>query len=116
MLGHKNQILSHSLFYSIAKKHSISVGVVSLSWAVQRGITFIPKSSKKSRIAENIKTVTLTDAEMSSMDEAHSTVGKLRVMDHNSGIAGITDDGTKTIMGWSIVDFGLEDKNGQWLS
>jgi glycerol 2-dehydrogenase (NADP+) len=116
LLGHKNQILSHSLFHSIAKKHSISVEVVSLSWAVQRGITVIPKSSKESRIAENIKTVTLTDAEMSSMDEAHNTIGELRVMDHNSGIPGKANDGTKTIMGWSIVDFGLEDKNGQWLS
>lgn len=111
----KNEILSHELFTSIAKAHDVSSGVVSLSWAVQRGITVIPKSSSKSRIEDNIRLVTLSDAEMASINSAQDTIKRQRFA---NGIASqhIEMDGKTTLMGWSYYDMGWEDKQGNWLT
>ncbi|KAF9874426.1 putative aldo/keto reductase [Colletotrichum karsti] len=100
----KNEILSHELFTSIAKSHDCSPGVVSLSWAVQRGTTIIPKSANKSRIEENIRLVTLTDEEMNKINEAHKIIRKERFSD------GIDKQG------WDNIDMGYEDENGNWLA
>ncbi|KAH8666753.1 GCY protein [Xylariales sp. PMI_506] len=112
--GDNNLILSHELFTNIAKAHDCSTGVVSLSWAVQRGVTVIPKSSSKTRIADNIKLVTLTDEEMEKINSAHQTIKRNRVSDGITRLQ-ITKNGKTTMMGWSNVDFGWEDEDGNWL-
>lgn len=113
--GSKNQILTNELFTKIARAHHCSAGVVSLSWAVQRGITVIPKSSSSSRITENIQLVTLTEEEMAVMATAQEKIKKMRIVDQIDALW-ITMDGKKTVQGWSLVDFGWEDEDGNWLT
>ncbi len=110
----KNPILSDKLFTDIAQAHGCSVGVVSLSWAVQRGITVIPKSSLKSRIEENIRLVTLTEEEMAAIAGAQETIKKDRIS-NRIGILHFEMDGRWTMQGWSYVDYGWEDEAGNWL-
>ncbi|KAI5468137.1 aldo/keto reductase [Mariannaea sp. PMI_226] len=109
-----NQALSHPLFTGIAESHNCSTAVVSLSWAVQRGIMVIPKSSTKSRIDENIKLVTLSEGEMEKINKAHETIPKFRIADHIESIH-FEMDGKRTLQGWTKVDFGWEDEQGNWL-
>lgn len=113
--GNKNQILSHKLFTDIAKAHDCSAGVVSLSWAVQRGITVIPKSSSEKRLIENIKLVALTDEEMKKMASAEKDIKRHRIADHITALQ-VEVDGKQTLQGWSKVDFGWEDESGNWLT
>lgn len=112
--GAVNEILTHDLFTKIAKAHDCSTGVVSLSWAVQRGICVIPKSSSKSRITDNIKLVTLSDDEISTIDGAHETIRKYRIADALDALH-LEVDGKRTMQGWSKADFGWEDEQGNWL-
>ncbi|KAK7754521.1 hypothetical protein SLS62_003541 [Diatrype stigma] len=114
-LDNNNIVLTHPLFTDIAKAHGCSPAVVNLSWAVQRGITVIPKSSKKSRIEENIRLATLTDKEMRKVNSAYQTIGKFRSSDHFPMLK-VEADGKKTLMGWSTVDFGWDDEEGNWLT
>lgn len=111
----KNQILSHDLFTSIAEDHRCSAGVVSLSWAVQRGVTVIPKSGSASRILENIKLVTLTEEEMTKMASAQHQIKRTRIADNIKSLW-LELDGVQTLQGWSKVDFGWEDSHGNWLT
>ncbi|TQN64472.1 Glycerol 2-dehydrogenase (NADP(+)) [Colletotrichum shisoi] len=113
--GAKNEILTHELFTGIAKAHDVSPGVVSLSWAVQRGVAVIPKSATKSRIEENIRLVTLADEEMAKINEAHKTIRRERF---SNGIASQHNevDGKVTQQGWTYVDMGYEDEDGNWLA
>ncbi|KAF9887856.1 hypothetical protein FE257_009516 [Aspergillus nanangensis] len=109
------EILTHPLFQGIAANHQCSTGVVSLSWAVQRGICVIPKSSSLARIDENIQLVTLTEAEMTEINRAHVTICKLRIANHIKGLQREMD-GRQTILGWTDQDFGWEDAEGNWLT
>ncbi|WYZ37216.1 hypothetical protein EsH8_II_000722 [Colletotrichum jinshuiense] len=113
--GAQNDILTNELFTGIAKAHGVSTGAVSLSWAVQRGVAVIPKSANKSRIEENIRLVTLTDEEVNKINEAHKTIRKERF---SNGIASqhVTIDGKLTQQGWTYVDMGYEDEDGNWLA
>ncbi|GKT91912.1 aldo keto reductase [Colletotrichum tofieldiae] len=95
----------HVMSWSIAKAHNVSAGVVSLSWAVQRGITVMPKSSKKARIEENIRLVSLTNEEMDKMNGAHKSIRKDRFTDY-----------AQSMHGWSNVEMGFEDEEGNWLA
>ncbi|KAL2752992.1 hypothetical protein ACRALDRAFT_2030079 [Sodiomyces alcalophilus JCM 7366] len=113
--GADNPILTHELFKGIAQKHGCSTGVVSLSWAVQRGVTVIPKSSSKARIEENIKLVTLDDEDMAKMNDAQNTVKRFRIADHITRLW-MEMDGKPTLQGWTRVDFGWEDEQGNWLT
>ncbi|KAJ0382698.1 hypothetical protein COL922a_012022 [Colletotrichum nupharicola] len=110
----QNEILTHELFTSIAKAHDCSTGVVSLSWAVQRGTSIIPKSANKSRIEENIRLVTLTQEEMNKINDAHKTIRQER-FSNNIESQHIVIDGVMTQQGWTYVDMGYEDENGNWL-
>jgi glycerol 2-dehydrogenase (NADP+) len=109
------EILTHSTFTDIAAAHNCPVGAVSLSWAVQRGIIIIPKSSSTSRIDFNIRLVTLTDKEMDILNRAHRTIRRLRLADHIPGMK-YEYEGRPTIMGWTAEDFGWEDSQGNWLT
>ncbi|SPO07445.1 related to GCY1 - galactose-induced protein of aldo/keto reductase family [Cephalotrichum gorgonifer] len=112
--GEVNQGLKNELFVGIGKAHGVSAGVVSLSWAVQRGITVIPKSSSTSRIEENIKLVTLTEEEMDKINNVHLTISKYRISDDIKRLW-LEMDGKMVMQGWSKVDAGWEDEQGNWL-
>ncbi|KAJ9625201.1 hypothetical protein H2204_010588 [Knufia peltigerae] len=114
-VNERNQILTHPLFAHIASKHACSVGVVSLSWAVQRGVIVIPKSSSLKRIEDNIKLAELTKEEMEELNNAEKTVGRMRLSDTIPGIQYKMPDGRNTIIGWTKVEFGWEDEKGEWL-
>lgn len=110
----KNPLFSHEIFTSIGEKHGVSPGVVSLSWAVQRGIVVIPKSGNKGRIEGNIRLVTLSDEEMARVNSASETIGRHRVADGLDNMF-VEIDGKNTIHGWTPLDFGWEDEQGNWL-
>ncbi|KAL4897970.1 putative aldo-keto reductase [Aspergillus ambiguus] len=110
-----SEILTHPLFKKIASHHGCSTGVASLSWAVQRGVVVIPKSNTLSRIEENIKLVTLDEAEMKDMSEAHTKISRVRITDHIPSLLREVD-GQQTIMGWTNQDLGWEDEKGNWLT
>ena len=110
-----NEIFTQPLFKRIADTHSCSVGVVSLSWAVQRGITIIPRSNSHARVAENIRLVELSEEEMDEMNDAHKTIKHLHLVDWITSIQGKREDGTQLVMGWTKEEFGWEDKEGNWL-
>jgi glycerol 2-dehydrogenase (NADP+) len=114
-VNERNQILTHPLFTTIAARHSCSVGVVSLSWAVQRGVIVIPKSSSLKRIEDNIKLVELSDDEMEELNTAEKTVGRMRLSDTIPGIQYKMPDGRDTILGWTTQEFGWENEEGEWL-
>lgn len=114
-LGGNNPILTHPLFTSIAHAHNCSPGVVSFSWAVQRGVTVIPKSGSKSRIEENIRLVTLRDDEMDRINAAHETIARLRIADLIPPLQ-VEIGGEKTVLGWTKVELGWEDEQGNWLT
>jgi len=111
----KNPILTDDLFVNIAKKHGCSAGIVSLSWAVQRGVTVIPKSSKTHRIDENIRLVTLDEDEIQSIGAASDKLGRMCLCDRITGIQ-YEVDGKTTILGWTKQDFGWIDDEGNWLT
>ena len=114
-MGTPNDPLVNKLFTDIAEAHSISPAIVSLSWAVQRGITVIPKSNNHDRIGDNIKLVTLTEDEMASINSAHETLGKYRIAEYIPILQHIVD-GKPTIRGWTKADLGWEDEEGNWLT
>jgi len=110
-----NPCLTNPLFIEMGKEHGVSAGVISLSWAVQRGIVVIPKSSNLGRIEENIRLVTLSEDEMERLNNAQTTVGKMRLSDDIEPMKFEMVPGKKTILGWTAVDFGWEDEEGNWL-
>ncbi|KAL4789431.1 putative aldo-keto reductase, partial [Aspergillus venezuelensis] len=109
-----NEILQNPLFKRISARHQCSTGALALSWAVQRGIIVIPKSSSTKRIEENIRLVTLDDSEIQEINDGHRTIGKLRIADHIPGMRREVN-GQSTILGWTQQDFGWEDASGNWL-
>lgn len=112
--GERNPMLTDPIFLEIAKRHNCSAAVVTLSWAVQRDIIVIPKSSSLSRIEENIRLVTLSDDEMETVNQAHLKIGKFRVTDEAKNMQYMVD-GKKTVLGWSREEWGVEDADGNWL-
>lgn len=113
--GDKNPILTNEIFTDIAKKHGCPTALVSLSWAVQRGVVVIPKSSKLHRIRENNKLVTLDEADVEALNQAHTKLGRTRLSDTIPGLQYVMPDGKKTVLGWTKVEFGWEDEEGNWL-
>ncbi|KAG9664435.1 hypothetical protein KCU64_g665, partial [Aureobasidium melanogenum] len=113
--GETNPLHTHELFKDVAQEHQCSTGVVALSWAVQRGVTVIPKSSSKVRIEENIKLATLSDEEMSKINDAYRNIARFRVSDLDED-SFLMVDGKKTFHGWSYEDIGWIDQDGNWLT
>lgn len=114
-LSQENEILRNPLFTDIAEAHGVPVGVVSLSWAVQRGIIVIPKSISTARLDSNIRLVSLTDAEMDAINNAEKTIGRIRLADNLTPMQR-EFRGKKTLMGWTAEDYGWEDSEGNWLT
>ncbi|EFX06370.1 aldo-keto reductase [Grosmannia clavigera kw1407] len=113
--GPANPMLQHALFTDIAAAHNISPAAVSLSWAVQRGAAVIPKSASTRRIDANIRLVTLSDAEMATINSAHETLGLMRLSDRSISL-GVVVDGKRTLLGWTNVEMGWQDEEGNWLT
>lgn len=111
----KDIILENQLFTDIAKAHNCSAGVVSLSWAVQRGINVIPKSARLHRIEDNINLVTLTADEMKAINEAHKTIRSHRLAKDIKSQQ-MERDGKPTLQLWDFQEFGWEDEQGNWLT
>ena len=111
----KDIILEHQLFVDIAKAHNCSTGVVSLSWAVQRGINVIPKIARPHRIEENINLVTLTDDEMMAINDVHKTV-KFHRLAKDIKSQQMERDGKPTLQMWDFQEFGWEDEQGNCLT
>lgn len=81
---------------------------------MQRDIIVIPKSSSPSRIEANFRLVTLSEADMKTINGAQDVIGRFRLGDTIPGIQ-FKVDGKDTMLGWSKVDFGWEDESGNWL-
>lgn len=113
--GETNPPHAHELFKNIAQKYRCSKAVVALSWAVQRGVTVIPKSSSKARIEENIKLATLSNEEMSRINDAYRTIARFRCSDLDKD-SFVVVDGKKTFHGWSYEELGWTDQDGNWLT
>ena len=110
----ENDVLTHPIFIDIAQAHGCSPAVVSLSWAVQRGLSVIPKSTNKERIVENIHLISLSDNEMSRISSVSKIIEKYRIADFIPDIR-VEVDGKPTVLGWSKVEMGWEDEDGNWL-
>lgn len=63
----KNNIFTHEVLLSVAKRHGKSVAQIVLHWLNQRGVIAIPKSIRKERMTENFK---IFDFELSSEEMA----------------------------------------------
>jgi glycerol 2-dehydrogenase (NADP+) len=98
----------------IARFHESTPSAVLLSWAVQRGITVIPKSCRKSRIEQNMRLITLSQAELSELNSVHESE-RVRLADHIPPLQLLVGN-KQTIRGWSRVEIGWEDEKGEWLT
>lgn len=69
-------VTSDLILNEIAKKHGATVSQVSLAWAMQHGISVLPKSVNANRIEENFGAVNcdLTDEEMRQIDSLNKMV------------------------------------------
>ncbi len=66
-----NPVLKDKVILKIAENHSKTAAQISLRWALQRGVTAIPKSSTLSRIQENydISDFALTNEEKTQIND-----------------------------------------------
>lgn len=72
----EESVLKEPVIQELAKKYNKSVAQICLRWAVQRGVTLVPKSSKEERIKQNID---VFDFEISEEDfKAISALNKNR--------------------------------------
>ena len=113
-----NPALKHPIFTTIAENHGCSPAVVSLSWAVQRGIPVIPKSGRHERIDENIRLVALSKEEMHTVDESHKSIGLIRLSNITPGLLMYPAylGGKETVLGWTNEELGWEDVEGNWIN
>lgn len=112
--GKPNPILSDKTFKDLAEKYGCSAGVISLSWAVQRGVTVIPMSSSLQRLEDNIKLVTLSQEDIQLMNAVNEKIGKKRLADGIDFAQGETPGKGPTLFGWTMQEFGWDDEKGNW--
>lgn len=74
----KNNIFSHELLVSLAKKYNKTVAQIILRWLTQRGVVAIPKSVRKERMEENFN---IFDFELSAEDMEH-----IKTLDTNQSL------------------------------
>lgn len=80
----QKDIFNNPVLCSIAQKYGKTAAQVILRWHTQRGVIIIPKSSKKSRMEENIN---IWDFELSPQDMdaiANMDTGYSEIIDHRS--------------------------------
>ena len=115
--GDFSKIYNSSTMTEIAARHSMSIGLLILSWFVQRGIIPIPHTSSPTRMAENLRLITLADDEVQRINDLHVELGQQRLMDL---LAPFWSDDLipgkgKTMKGWTVQEMGWEDAEGNWL-
>ena len=100
----------------MAASYGCSPASLSLSWAVRRGVSVIPRSTDKSRIEANLRLVDLSDEDVERINGAHRVdgVGRLRIADHIPDLR-TEVGGRRAIMHWTSADLGWEDEEGNWL-
>jgi diketogulonate reductase-like aldo/keto reductase len=69
-------VLQDETVLEIANRNQKSAAQVLISWAVQRGTSVIPKSSKPDRIKENFGDFILSDNDMQKLNAIHLTKSK----------------------------------------
>ncbi|UZJ52072.1 hypothetical protein CBS101457_001392 [Exobasidium rhododendri] len=75
-LGSTNSpLLKDDVLTEMAKKKSIDVGQLIISWQAQRGVTVLPKSVTPSRIISNGKLVELSEEDMKTINELYQKDG-----------------------------------------
>ncbi|PGG95809.1 hypothetical protein AJ79_09869 [Helicocarpus griseus UAMH5409] len=108
-------MFNHPILTSVASRYNISVGLVILSWLVQRGLVPIPHSASPTRMAENLRPVALTGEEVEQINNMHKHIGQKRLMDSVGIFWGETPGKGKTLMGWTVQEMGWEDAEGKVL-
>lgn len=75
-------IFQNELLAAIAKKHGKTIAQVALRWNTQRGVAIIPKSTHKTRMAENLDIwdFTLDESDMAAI--ASLDLGQSKMIDH----------------------------------
>ena len=111
-----SDIYGSSVFTSLASRHDVSIGVIILSWLVQRGVVVIPHTESPVRMAENLRPVRLTDDEITEINDLHQKVGQRRLIEAVEVLWGNTLGKGKTLMGWTVQDLGWADEDGNWLT
>ncbi|CCH58082.1 hypothetical protein TBLA_0A02835 [Henningerozyma blattae CBS 6284] len=81
--GSEAPLIKDATVVEIAKGNGVDAGQVITSWHVQRGYVVLPKSVKESRIISNLKTFTLSDADMTKMNNISKTQGEKRLNNVN---------------------------------
>ncbi|CCH58081.1 hypothetical protein TBLA_0A02825 [Henningerozyma blattae CBS 6284] len=74
-------VLKDETIIEIAKRNNVDAGQVVTSWHVQRGYVVLPKSVKESRIISNLKTFTLSDDDMTKINNLVKVKGENRTCD-----------------------------------
>mmetsp|Transcript_54666 Transcript_54666/g.67079 ORF Transcript_54666/g.67079 Transcript_54666/m.67079 type:complete len:414 (-) Transcript_54666:17-1258(-) len=68
------KLLKHKIVEEIATKYEITPGQVCIKWGLQNGLNVITKSSKKSRMIENMNSVFLPDFDEIDMDKLNTKI------------------------------------------
>lgn len=62
-----------------------------------------------------IRLITLDDEDMAKINDAHHEIELHRICNIHH-LLWIELDGRRTLQGWTEVDFGWEDEEGNWLT
>lgn len=73
-------LVTNDTIVEIAKKNNVDVGQVLVSWGVQRNTVVLPKSTTKDRILSNLKTFTLDDEDMNTLNTLTEKYGVQRTV------------------------------------
>jgi len=95
-------ILKDEDILAVAKEANATAGQVILSWNVQRGVVVLPKSTHKERLAQNISTVKLTDAQMERIRRISEDPSR------HCRFCAVYDPNTKTVLSWTYKELGWE--------
>lgn len=76
-------IFVHPVLTAIGDKYGKSAAQVALRWNVQRGVTVIPKSVHKDRMAENLNIWDFSLSEEDMAEIAKMDIGHSDIVDHN---------------------------------
>lgn len=95
-------ILKDEDILAVAKEANATAGQVILSWNVQRGVVVLPKSTHRERLAQNINTVQLTDAQMDRVNRIAQDPNR------RCRFCAVYDPETKTVLGWTYEELGWE--------
>ncbi|KAF7977573.1 hypothetical protein HWV62_3152 [Athelia sp. TMB] len=106
-LGQYNSpILAEKVVTDLAEKYNKTAGQVLLSWAVQRGISVVPKSANPTRQAQNLDVFELSKEEMEIISLIHKEEGKTRnLCSYGNGL-----DEPGKIFGWTFEEMGWDPK------